>query len=96
MDAIQAVVELARENEELQEEVKSYEDMFEKLVGTYVSYCHETKKKRYYDCTVESFDPDTCTWHLVVDDEEREETDPDSFDATFDDFVSGRLWITEK
>jgi hypothetical protein len=94
MDAIQAVVELARENEELQEEVKSYEDMMEKLVGAYVSYCHETKKKKYYDCTVDSFDPDTCTWHLVVD--EKEENGPETFDVTFDDFVSGRLWITEK
>ena len=91
MEAVQAVVDLARENEELQEEVKSYEDMMEKFVGAYVSFCHETKKKKYYDCTVESFDPDTCTWHLVVD--EPEENSPDSFDATFDDFVSGKVQV---
>jgi len=89
MDAVQSVLTLARENAELQEQVKE----FEKLVGASVTYVvKQGKKTKYHECTVDSWNGDS--WELIEDDPE-DPDDPEVFEVTMDDFVQGRLWITE-
>ena len=89
MDVIQSVLTLARENEELQDQVKE----FEKLVGASVTYVvKHGKKTKYHECTVDSWNGDA--WGLIENDPD-DPDDPEIFEVTMDDFVAGRLWITE-
>lgn len=93
MDAVQAVVDLARENEELSDQLSKYEDWFDSLVGSSVTLSVKTKKEktRYVNCTVTEFDEDDGTWVLTAD--EDGEGDPEVFEASFEDFVKGRLVV---
>jgi hypothetical protein len=93
MDAIQSVLTLARENSELQDQVKEYEDFMEKLVGASVTYViKHGKKTKYHQCTVNSWNGES--WELV-EEESEDSDDPEIFEVTMDDFVEGRLWISE-
>lgn len=93
MDALQAVLDLAREKNELQHQLKDYESFMEKLVGASVTYTvKEGKKTKYHQCTVDSWNGDC--WELIEDDSE-DPDDPEVFEVTMDDFVEGRLWIAE-
>jgi hypothetical protein len=93
MDALQAVLALARENEDLKHQVSEYEEFMEKLVGASVTYTvKEGKKTKYHQCTVDSWNGDC--WELIEEDPE-DPDDPEVFEVTMDDFVEGRLWIAE-
>ncbi len=87
MDAIEAVVELAKERDELADELETYENWFESLVGREVTMSVKSKKKtRFVDCVVTEFTPGE-GWVL-------QEADNDEVHVvTFEDFVSGRLWL---
>lgn len=93
MDALQAVLDLAREKNELRHQLTDYEGFMEKLVGASVTYTvKEGKKTKYHQCTVDSWNGDC--WELIEDDPE-DPDDPEVFEVTMDDFVEGRLWIAE-
>jgi hypothetical protein len=88
MDAIEAVVELARERDEIAEDLDIYESWFESLVGKEVVLTVKSKKKtRFYPCTVNEFTPGE-GWVLIgLDDEEETHV------VTFCDFAEGRVYI---
>ena len=94
MDAIQAVVDLARENEALEEKLSKYEDWCEDLVGTTVTLRVGSKKSktRFVDCVVQEYDADEYTWTLLAD-EKTTDNDPEIFEVTFEDFIKGNLHI---
>lgn len=87
MDAISAVVEVVRANEELTSTLDTYDGWFESLVGKTVTVAKKIKKKtRYIMAEVEEFEAGE-GW-LVRDIES-----DDVFDVSFEDFVAGRAWI---
>ena len=92
MDALQSVLVLARENTELQRQLKDYEALMVTLVGASVTYTvKEGKKTKFYECTVDSWNGDC--WELIEDDPE-DPDDPEVFEVTMDEFAEGRVWIT--
>jgi hypothetical protein len=92
MDAIQAVIDVVRENERLRSSNDKFEDMLESLVGAHVTFSvKQGKKTKYYECIVDEWNGEG--WELINDDDD---DDPEFFFATFKDFINGRLWITEK
>lgn len=87
MDAIEAVVDLAKERDELADELETYVDWFEGLVGQTVTLALKHKKKtRFVDCTVTEFTPGE-GWVLQADD------DDEMHVVTFEDFAKGRVWV---
>lgn len=87
MEAIEAVLELAKERDEISHELETYEDWFESLVGKEVTLTVKSKKKtRYLDCIVSEFTPGE-GWVLQTED-----TD-DTHIVTFEDFVEGRVCV---
>lgn len=93
MDAIQAVIDVVRENERLRSSNDKFEDMLESLVGAHVTFSvKQGKKTKYYECIVDEWNGEG--WELINDDDD--DDDPEFFFATFKDFINGRLWITEK
>lgn len=87
MDAIEAVVELAKERDELADELETYESWFESLVGREVTLSIKTgKKKRFVDCVVAEFTPGE-GWVLQAND------DDEVHCVTFEDFAAGRIWL---
>lgn len=94
MDAIQAVVDLARENEAYEEKLCKYEDWCEDLIGTSVTLRVGSKKSktRFVECIVQEYDSDEFTWTLLADDE-KTTNDPEIFEVTFEDFIKGNLHI---
>jgi hypothetical protein len=96
MDAIQAVLDLVKTKNALEEQIEEYEEWFEALVGKTVSYAYKPKKGkiRYVDCEVDEWDSENGCWTLVsIEGKEGEKCE--TFDATFEDFCEGRLWITQ-
>jgi len=85
MEAIEAVLELAKERDELASELETYESWFESIVGKDVTLEYKRKKKhtRYIDCVVVEFTPGE-GWELRSDDDE-------IFTVSFEDFVTGRV-----
>lgn len=97
MDAIQAVLDLAKTKAALEEQLDQYEEWFESLVGKTVTYAVKAKKGKttYIDCHVEEWDEENGVWTLVsLEGKDGEEAE--TFDATFEDFSEGRLWITQE
>ena len=87
MEAIEAVLELAKERDELASELEAYEDWFESLVGKEVTLTFKSKKKtRFLECIVTEFTPGE-GWVLQT------ETDDETHIVTFEDFVEGRVWV---
>lgn len=87
MDAIEAVLELAKERDEIASELEAYEEWFESLVGKEVTLTFKSKKKtRFLDCIVTEFTPGE-GWVLQTED-----TD-DTHIVTFDDFVEGLVCV---
>lgn len=87
MEAIEAVLELAKERDDAVNELETYETWFEELVGKDVTLSIKSKKKtRFEDCTVTSFHSGE-GWELtsVGTDE--------VYMVSFEDFVSGKVWI---
>jgi|FreactcultureFD7_1027221.scaffolds.fasta_scaffold00834_4 hypothetical protein len=89
MNVISSVVELAREAKDLRERVEDFETQMENLVGKTVTYTvqHSNRKRKFYVCTVDSWNGDS--WELTDD------KTGEAFEVTFDDFTQGRMWVQE-
>jgi hypothetical protein len=88
MDAIEAVLELAKERDELVSIVESYEEILESLVGKKVLLTVGRKgHKRFIECTVTDFHG-TDGWELVSTEDEEE-----VHMVTFEDFVAGKVQL---
>jgi len=87
MNAIEAVVEVVKANEELTETLDTYESWFESLVGkTLIIEQRNKNKTRFVTAEVEEFTEGEGWLARDV------ETD-DVFEVTFDDLVEGRAWV---
>jgi ribosome maturation factor RimP len=87
MEAIEAVLELAKERDEIAAELETYEDWFESLVGKEVTLQLKSRKHtRFVECTVAEFNPGE-GWVLQTDQGE------DTHVVTFEDFAEGRVWV---
>lgn len=85
MEAIEAVLELAKERDELANEVETYESWFESLVNRKVTMSIKQKKTtRFVDCVVTEFTPGE-GWEMTsVDDDE-------IFMVRFEDLMSNKV-----
>jgi hypothetical protein len=85
MEAIEAVLDLAKERDEMEAELNTYEEWFEALVGKEVTLAIKTKKKtRFVTCRVVDF-VEGEGWEL--------ESEDDTYMANFVDFASGKVWL---
>jgi hypothetical protein len=90
MEAIEAVLDLAKERDELASDLETYENWFESLVGKEVTLtCKHKKKTRFVECVVVDFTQGE-GWELKADDDIDE-----VYMVTFEDFVEGRVWVTK-
>jgi hypothetical protein len=87
MEAIEAVVALVKERDELTETLDEYEDWFEELVGKHVSIQLPSKKHKtkFVNAVITEFIPGE-GWEARADD-----TD-DVYEIKFIDFVKGEVW----
>ena len=91
MEALEAVLDLAKERDELAHELETYESWFESLVGKHVSLTEGRKKhKRFIECIVTEF-VEGEGWEL-----ESMEEDNEVFVVTFEDFVEGKVYVREE
>jgi hypothetical protein len=90
MEAIEAVLDLAKERDELASDLEVYESWFESLVGKEVTLTVGNKKKtKFIDCTVTEFTSGE-GWELTA-------TDTDEvFIVGFEDFTDGRVWLKNR
>ena len=87
MDAIEAVLELAKERDELATTVETYDDMLEMLVGKSVILTVGRKNhKLFVECTVTDFHGSE-GWELTSTD------DDEVYVITFEDFVTGKVQL---
>lgn len=87
MNAIEAVVEVVKANEELSETLDTYDSWFESLVGkTLIIEQRDKNKTRFVTAEVEEFEEGEGWLARDV------ETD-DVFEVTFEDLVEGRAWV---
>jgi hypothetical protein len=87
MNAIEAVVEVVKANEELTEALDTYESWFESMVGKTLIIEQRNKNKiRFVTAEVEEFTEGEGWLARDV------ETD-DVFEVTFEDLVEGRAWV---
>jgi ribosome-associated translation inhibitor RaiA len=87
MEAIEAVLELAKERDHIAEELETYEDWFETLVGQHVTLTIKSKKHtRFVDCLVSEF-VEGEGWELQSED------DDTVYVITFLDFVKGLVQV---
>jgi hypothetical protein len=90
MEAIEAVLELAKERDELASDLEVYESWFESLVGKEVTLTVTHKKKtNFIDCTVTEFTSGE-GWELTALD-----TD-EVYIVGFEDFADGRVWVKDR
>ena len=90
MEAIEAVLDLAKERDELASDLETYESWFESLIGKEVTLaCKHKKKTRFVDCVVVEFTQGE-GWELKADDDIDE-----VYMVTFEDFVAGRVWVSK-
>jgi hypothetical protein len=86
MEAIEAVIDLVKERDELVNLVEGYEDELESLVGETVILTVKRKNhKRFVECTVTAFHG-LEGWELTSSDDE-------FYVVTFADFVSGKVQL---
>jgi len=89
MEAIEAVLDLVKERDELAGDLETYENWFEALVGRTVTLTVKHKKKtNFIECVVTEFNSGE-GWELKSD-----ETD-EVYMVTFEDFAEGRIWLTK-
>jgi hypothetical protein len=85
MDAIEAVLELAKERDAIADELDTYEEWFESLVGRTATLALKRKQHtRFVQCEVASFVQGE-GWEL-----KSTETD-EVYEVTFEDFFSGKV-----
>lgn len=90
MEAIEAVLELAKERDEIASDLEVYESWFESLVGKEVTLAVTHKKKtKFIDCTVTEFTSGE-GWELAALD-----TD-EVYIVGFEDFADGRVWVKDR
>jgi hypothetical protein len=92
MEAIEAVVALVKERDELSETLDEYEDWFEELVGKRVSLQLPSKKKnkvKYVTAVVIDFVSGE-GWTA------RDENTDTLYEIDFMDFVKGEAWIFDE
>jgi len=86
MEAIEAVLDLAKERDEFANEIDTYESWFESLIGRQVTYSFKTKKKtRFVECEVTDFTRDG--WELTSSESD------EVFMITFEDLFNGSVNI---
>ena len=89
MEAIEAVLDLVKERDEIASDLETYENWFESLVGREVTLAVKRKKKTtFVECVVVEFNQGE-GWELKSD-----ETD-EVYMVTFEDFAEGRVWVTK-
>jgi hypothetical protein len=87
MEAIEAVLELAKERDQIADELETYEGWFEELVGRNVTLSIKHKKKtRFVECIVTEF-VEGEGWELTSCEEE------EVFMITLDDIFNGKVSI---
>lgn len=85
MEAIEAVVALVKERDELLDDLETYESWFEDLVGHTGTLTRKSKKKtKFFDVTITEFTEGE-GWTAVDND-----TD-EVYVVTFDDIIQGRI-----
>ena len=87
MDALEAVLDLVKQNEELAQTLDTYEDWFESLVGRTVTIKRRHKNKTTFVAgEVEEFEPgDGWIVRCIEDDE--------ILTMTLEDLLEGGAWI---
>jgi hypothetical protein len=87
MEAIEAVLELAKERDELANELETYEDWFETLVGKRATLSAKHKKTtRFVECVVTEFIQGE-GWELTSE----EDGDDSVYMITFEDLFNGKI-----
>ena len=90
MEAIEAVLELAKERDQIAKDLETYEDWFEALVGKHVILTVKRKKHtRYVECIVTEFIEGE-GWELQGVNEDEVHI------VTFQDFVSGYVYLRDE
>jgi len=90
MEAIEAVLELAKERDQIADELETYEDWFESLVGRKVSLSLKNKKStRFVECIVTEF-VEGEGWELTNCEGEGDE---EVFMVTLEDIFKGKVVI---
>jgi hypothetical protein len=87
MNAIEAVVEVVKANEEMTAAMDTYDSWFESLVGKTITIEQKFKHKiRFVTAEIEEFEPGEGWLARDI------ETD-DIFSVAFEDLAEGRAWI---
>lgn len=90
MDALEAVIDLVKTNEDLTNTLENYESWFSTLLGETVTIAHKHKKKtRFSTAEVEEFEPGEGWLARDI------ETD-EMLSFTFEDFAIGNVWVIKK
>ena len=85
MDAIEAVLDLAKERDAIADELDIYEEWFETLIGRTATLTIKRKQHlRFVECEIVDFIQGE-GWEL-----KNTETD-EVYEVTFEDFVSGKV-----
>jgi hypothetical protein len=94
MEAIEAVLELAKERDQIADELETYEDWFEALVGRKVTLSLKQKSKqskiRFVECVVTEF-VEGEGWELTSC-----EGDDEVFMVTLEDIFIGKVSIHQE
>jgi hypothetical protein len=92
MEAIEAVLELAKERDQIADELETYEEWFEALVGRKVTLSLKNKKStRFVECVVTEF-VEGEGWELTSCEVEGDE---EVFMITLEDIFKGKVQIHE-
>jgi hypothetical protein len=96
MEAIEAVLELAKERDQIADELETYEDWFESLVGRKVTLSLKQKSKqskiRFVECVVTEF-VEGEGWELTsCEGDEQDEV----FMVTLEDIFIGKATIHQE
>lgn len=87
MNAIEAVVDVVKQNEEMTDALDTYDSWFESLIGKTLIIEQKSKNKiRFVTAEVEEFESGEGWLARDV------ETD-DVFEVTFEDLAEGRAWV---
>jgi hypothetical protein len=95
MEAIEAVLELAKERDQIADELETYEDWFESLVGRKVTLSLKSKGKhvRFVECVVTEF-VEGEGWELSS--QEEGAADEEVFMITLEDIFKGKVSIHQE
>ena len=88
MDAIEAVVDLAKDRDELSDILETYEDMLSGLVGKSIILVVGRKNhRRFVECTVTDFNG-TEGWQASSDEDDQ------TYFFTFNEIISGKVQLS--